>query len=148
MSRVRIKVPARGDTLALKAVELGRKSTIAGAEGRTQVPELCRTELHAVPLTFHHHTHSNGLNTPGGKLRLDLPPKDGRDLIAVDPVEHPAGLLGFHKRCVELASLCKGVVHRTLGDLVEYHALEGHLGLEQFQEVPGNRLTLAILISC
>ena len=35
---------------------------------------------------------------------------------------------------------------RLLGDLVEDHAPDGHLGLEHLDEVPGDRLALAILV--
>lgn len=34
------------------------------------------------------------------------------------------------------------------GDLVEHHAMNGNLGLQHLEQVPGDGLTLAVLISC
>jgi hypothetical protein len=40
------------------------------------------------------------------------------------------------------------VLDRVLRDLVEHHAVHGNLRLQFLQEVPGNGLALAVLISC
>jgi hypothetical protein len=39
------------------------------------------------------------------------------------------------------------VLDRILGDLVEHHAVHGHLGLQLLEEVPRDGLALAVLIS-
>ena len=71
----------------------------------------------------------------------------GRDLVPVQPVEDAPGLLGVDQ--VDWSMLAR-VGHRgldrRLGDLVEDHPLDRHLGLERLDQVPGDGLALAVLI--
>ncbi len=47
--------------------------------------------------TFHNHADGYGLDAPGGKTAADFIPEQGRDLVADQPVQHAAGLLGIHQ---------------------------------------------------
>ena len=48
---------------------------------------------------------------------------------------------------VEVAGGRGGPQDRFLGDLAEHHPLDRDLGLQRFQEMPGDRLALAVTIS-
>ena len=53
----------------------------------------------------------------------------------------------------QVARIVDGLLHGGLGDLVEHHAVnglavQGVFFLEQLDKVPGNRLSLAIRVSC
>ena len=47
---------------------------------------------------------------------------------------------------VELAGFVDGLADRLLGDLVEDHPADRHLGLEHLEQVPRDGLALAVLI--
>ena len=70
----------------------------------------------------------------------------GRDLVAVEPVEDAPGLLRVDQVAVDLARVGHRGLDRRLGDLVEDHPLDRHLGLERLDQVPGDGLALAVLI--
>ena len=71
----------------------------------------------------------------------------GRDLVAVEAVEDPAGLLRLDEVHVESRGFADGGQDRRLGDLVEDHPLDRDvLRLQLVEEVPGDRLALAVLI--
>ena len=70
----------------------------------------------------------------------------GGDLVAVEPVEDAAGLLRVDQGLVDLARVGHRRLDRRLGDLVEDHPLDRDLGLERLDQVPGDRLALAVLI--
>ena len=42
--------------------------------------------------------------------------------------------------------LATASLDRVLGDLVEHHPLDRDLGLEHLEQVPGDRLALAVLV--
>ena len=93
---------------------------------------------------------------PGGSPRtargrrtgpaLTLRHSTGRDLVAVEAVEDAAGLLGVDQPGVEVAGVVDRALDGLLGDLVEHHPLDRHLGLEHLEQVPGDGLALAVLI--
>ena len=72
--------------------------------------------------------------------------RTGTDLVAVQAVEDAAGLLGVDQAAVELPRLPHGPLDRRPGDLVEDHALDRDPGRQDLEEVPGDRLALAVLV--
>jgi hypothetical protein len=71
----------------------------------------------------------------------------GRELVAHDAVQHPAGLLGVHKVYVYVPGLLDALGDDFFGDLVEGHAA----GLvvrqvQQLLQVPGDGLALAVRV--
>ena len=97
--------------------------------------------------TLHDESHGHRLDTSGRQCRLDLLPEHGRKLEAYDAVEHAARLLGVDEVDVDVARVGDGVDNGVLGDFVEDDAA-GVFGLEteHIIEMPGNGLTLAVLI--
>jgi hypothetical protein len=133
-------------------VELGREHPLlvlaAGVEGALEVPVGRGPEGDPQPLAVDDEPGRDRLHPPGGQAGHDLLPQHGADLVAVEPVEDAARLLGLDEVHRDLARVGGGVDDGLLGDLVEHHPLDGHalLGLELVEEVPGDRLSLAVLI--
>jgi hypothetical protein len=75
-----------------------------------------------------------------------LLPEHRRDLVAVEPVEDAPGLLRVDEPLVDLARLLEGALDRIAGDLVEDHPADRHLRLQLLEQVPGDRLALAVLV--
>ncbi len=120
---------------------------LARVEQRLKVPVVGDRERYALPFALHHQPRRHRLHPAGGQLGLDLLPQDGADLVTVEAVEDAPGLLGVHQAEVEVARVGHGVADRLRGDLVEHHAVHGHLGLEHLAQVPGDGLALAVLVS-
>ena len=138
------EVAALGDALALDPDELRLER--AGVEGADDVPVRRGDELHPLALALDHEPRRDRLHATGGEARGDLHPEDGRDLVAVEPVEDPARLLRVDEVGVDLAGLAEGALDRILRDLVEHHPLDGNLGVQDLEQVPGDRLALAVFV--
>ena len=144
------EVAAGGDPLALdRAQPRGEGLRALGVlrrEVALDVPVRRPAERHPQPLPLDHHARRHGLHPAGGQALADLAPQHRGDLVAVEPVEDAPGLLGVHEPGVELAGLVRRALDRLLGDLVEHHPADRHLGLEHLEQVPGDGLALAVLI--
>ena len=103
-------------------------------------------ERHPLALALDHEPRRDRLHAAGREPRHDLPPEHGRDLVAVEPVEDPARLLRVDEAVVDLAGLAERALDRILRDLVEHHPLDRHLRLQHLEQVPGDRLALAVLV--
>lgn len=150
---VRAEVTALGDPPAVDRVQpgdqrgrVGGVSGAAGGERAGQVPVLGGAEGDALALTLDDEAGGDGLDTARGEAAHDLLPQDRRDLVAIEPVEDTAGLLGVDHARVQLARIGDGGPDRVLGDLVEDHPVDRDLGLQDFLEVPRDGLALAVLI--
>ena len=151
-----VEVAAGGHPAVVDADQLGpdrrRLPRVGGCPGRRdgegalEGPVVGGVEGHALPLALHDDARGHRLHAPGRELRQDLLPEDRADLVAVEPVEDAAGLLGVDQRRVELARVGHGPGDRLGGDLVEDHAVDRDARLERVDQVPGDRLALAVLI--
>ena len=52
----------------------------------------------------------------------------------------------MHQLHVELAGLLQGAADRLLGDLVEHHPLDLHLGREELEQVPADAFALTVFV--
>ena len=104
-------------------------------------------ERHALTLTFHDQTGGHGLHAARGQARTDLAPQHRGQLIAVQTVQNTTGFLGVHHGGVHITRVVQRRLDRFRRDLVEHHALDGHLRLQRLHKMPCDRLTFAILIS-
>src|SRR5260370_37553845 len=99
------EVAALGDTAAVQRDERSdERADLVGAwlvgpgklrDLRFEVPVPGRAERDPLPLPVDHQPDGHGLYSTGRELRHDLLPQHGRDLVAVEPVEHPAGLVSL-----------------------------------------------------
>ena len=150
----RCEVAALRDAAAVHGDQPGRERghvrvgrAVGAGEHGLQVPVPGGAERDPLPLPGHHEAGGHGLDPPGGQPGHDLLPQHRGDLVAVQPVQHPPGLVGVHQAAVQLARVVHGVRDGFRGDLVEDHPAGRDLGLQFLQQVPGDGLALAVLIS-
>ncbi len=103
-------------------------------------------ETHAGPLALDHHAGGHALHPAGGQPRHDLAPQDRGDLVAVQPVQDPSCLLGVDQAAVQLPPLLDRPGDRFGGDLVEDHALDRDRRRQHLEEMPRDRLALAVFV--
>ena len=118
-------------------------------DGRRQqldVPVAGADEGDPLALALDDQADRRALDAPGRQAAVDPPPQHRRDLVPVQPVEDAPGFGGVDEAVVDRARVVDGVVDRRLGDLVEHHPLDRHLGLEVLEQVPRDRLALAVFV--
>ena len=118
----------------------------SGSNVAFDIPPAGADEGHALALALHDQACRHGLDAAGGEPARDLAPEDGRDLVAVQAVEDPPGLLRVDQAHVDLPRLLERALDRRAGDLVEDHPPDRHLRLQHLDQVPGDGLALAILV--
>ena len=141
---VRAEVAARRDALPVQP-DQPRLERLR-IERREEIPPARRHERHPLALALDHEPRRHGLHAAGGETAHDLLPQHRRDLVAVEPVEDPPRLLRVDEPLVDLARLAERALDRVAGDLVEDHALHRDLRLQHLEQVPGDRLALAVLV--
>ena len=132
------------DPLAVESGEPGLERARVEAPG--DVPVAGRDERAALALPLDDEPDGDRLNAAGRQPLHDLLPEDGRDLVAVEAIEDPARLLCVDQALVDGAGLAERALNRVLGDLVEDHPAHGHLRLQDLEQVPGDRLALAVFV--
>ena len=149
----RVEITAGGHASAVDGVELGgelRRGRFgigdAGVQLSGDVPVAGAAERHAFALALHDDPGGDGLHAARRQLRRDLFPQHRADFVAVEPVENAPGLLRIDQGDVQVTRILRGGQDRGLGDLVEHHAPDRHLGLERLEEVPRDGLTLAVTV--
>ena len=146
-----VEVRAAGERRAVDPCESrSERGGVLGGQGR-DIPVRGGDVRDALALAVDDEAGRRGLHATGAErgaltAAADLAPQHGRDVPAVEAVEHAARLLGVDEREVELSRVLGGRLDRILGDLVEDHPLDRDLGLEHLEQVPRDRLALAILI--
>ena len=131
---------------AVPAAGVHGSAASEGGELRLKIPVLGGAEGDPLPFAVNDETGGHRLDSAGRQPRHDLLPQHWRDLIAVQPVEHPPGLVRVNQGLVELARVGDGLRDRLGGDLVEDHPAVGNLRLQFLDQVPGDGLALAVLI--
>src|SRR5438093_444707 len=115
-------------------------------KGRLDVPPAGGPELAPLAFALDDKARRNRLDAPGGQAAHDLLPEHRRDLVAVETVEDAPGLLRIDEPFVDLARLFERAGDRVLRDLVEDHATHRHLRPQDLEQVPGDRLALAVFV--
>jgi hypothetical protein len=119
---------------------------VLGSELGLEVPVARGPERDPLPLPVDDQPGGDGLHPARRKPRHDLLPQHRRDLVPVQPVEHPSRLVGVDLAVVKLCRVGDGARDRLRGDLVEDHPAGGNLRLELLEQVPGDGLALAVFI--
>ncbi len=98
------------------------------------------------PLPLDDHPGGHALDPPGGQPGHDLLPQDRRHLVAVEPVEDPPGLLGVDQAAVEVRH--SSTARSMAGRVISWKTirLTGTRGRQHLEQVPGDRLALAVLV--
>ena len=137
---------ATSDGLERRRGGLRRGRRALGGEPALESPPGGRAELHAGPFPLDHHAGGHALDPPGRQAGHDLLPQHRGDLVAVEAVEDPPGLLGVDQPAIEIAPLVDRPLDGRPGDLVEDHPLHRHRRGQDLEEVPGDGLALAVLV--
>ncbi len=129
---------------------------LGGRQVRVDGPVFLLLEGLDLALALDDQAQRDGLHAAGGEPAAHLVPQQRRDLIPDQAVENAASLLRVHQVLVDLARMQEGLLHRTLGDLVERNAMEGDAVAaflllaagavfgELFREMGGDGLALAV----
>ena len=143
-----VEVLAGSDPLTINRDELGFESAVFSVRGeRAGYTGVRRCdEREPRPLALDDDPRCGRLDPPGREASLDLAPQHRGDLVSEESIEDAPGFLGRHDLLIELSGVIDGFLNRVRGDLVEHHAVDGHLRLQDLQQVPGNRLTLPVLV--
>src|SRR5262249_15220084 len=91
--------------------------------------------------------HRHGLDAPRRQTALDFFPEEWRQAVTDQAIEDASRLLGVDLLEVDLTRPLEGRLHRTLGDLVERHAVDVLLVDRQLLgEMPADRLAFPIRV--
>ena len=119
----------------------------ARAQLRVHKPVFLRLKLLDLVLAVNHHARGDGLHAPRGQPLLDLHPEQRADLVAHQPVEQTARLLGVDELHVHRARLLDRALDRLFRDLVEFHAAFAlRVDAQNGRQMPRNRLALAVRV--
>jgi len=111
------------DLLAVELIEARGERLVVGATVGGNRPVFARVEGFDLLLALDDHPQGRALHAAGRQARVDLLPQQWREIEAHQVVERPACLLGVDQVLGQPAWLGDGLLHGTLGDLVEHHAL-------------------------
>ena len=125
--------------------EAARLGGQVGADG----PVFLGLERLDLLLALHDQAQRHRLHPPGRARPRQLAPQDRRQGETHQIIQRPAGQIGFDQFLVQRAGMGDGLHHGGFGDGVERHPFHRQvfqqlLGPQHFQDVPGNRLALAV----
>ncbi len=140
------EVAALNDALSVQRCEPSLEGT--GVEQPFDVPVLGGHEGSPLALPLDDEPDGHRLHAPGRESLHDLLPEHRRDFVAVEPVEDAPRLLGVDEPLVDLACLAERPLDCVARDLVEDHPADGHLRLQLLEQMPGDRLALAVFVCC
>ena len=147
--RARADVETR-DLLAVGADQTRRERRV---RLRSQMgedrPIFARNEFFDLELAVADDAQRDGLDAAGGARARQFAPEHRREVEADEIIERAARAIGVDQRFVDLARMAHRILDRLLGDGVEDDAidalvLEQLLALENFVDMPGDRLALAV----
>ena len=98
------------------------------------------------PLAIDDQPHGHALHPSGREPRANLPPQQGRNLVAVQPVDDPPRFLGPHQVVVDLPRMGQRLADRLFGDFMKHQPMHRHLRLQHLAEMPTDGLSLAVFV--
>ena len=141
-----VEVLPGGEAPPVEGDEPGGELGLPGREGALEVPVGGGPERHPGPFPLHDQASGDALDPAGGGGAARPAAGHDRHLVAEEPVELAAALLGLDEAHVELAGAGQGGLDGLGGDLVEDEALDRHRGLQDLEDVPGDRFALPVLV--
>ncbi len=118
---------------------------------RRHAPIFARDMRLDLAFALHHQPQRHRLHAARALRAGQLAPQHRGEREADQIIQRPARQIGIDQWLIEIARGLHGARHRRLGDFIERHPPRAALGhrplvLQPFQQVPGNRLALAIRI--
>ena len=149
----RVEVPARrhpltvdGDQPGAEPWRGGVRIRDAGVQLGQDVPVGRATEGHPLTLALNDDASRHGLHPAGRQAPAHLLPQHRADLVAVQPVQDAAGLLGVDEVGVQIAGIFGGGPDRRFGDLVKHHPPDRDFRFQGLQQMPGDGLALPVTV--
>ena len=144
---VELAEPRAGDGVEARLELLA----IAGSEGRLDGPIFLAAEGFDLELAVADEAQRHRLHPAGRAGSRQLAPQHRRQREADQVIERPPGEIGLHQRGIDLARMAHRLLHRLPGDGVEHDplhrlALDHAAAVEELENMPGDRLALAIRI--
>ena len=147
LRRVRLRLIGKAHALAVQRDQPRMELFAARAQLRVHKPVFLRLKLLDLLLAVNHHARGDGLHAPRGQPLLDLHPEQRADLVAHQPVEQTARLLGVNELHIHRARLLDRALDRLFRDLVEFHAAFAlRVDAQNGRQMPRNRLALAVRV--
>jgi hypothetical protein len=131
-----VEVLAGGHPLAAQLHQRGGKLLRLVVHPGLQVPVDRRVEGPSLTLPEHQEAHRHRLHPARGEPVCDLLPEQGREGVAVEPVQNTAGFLRPDQHLIDRPGVVERVADGLASDLVEDHSANRHPGLEHLGEVP------------
>ena len=132
-----------GGKVLLAAVGLGHQH-LGG-----YVPILLGDKGLNVFLPHDHHTGCYGLHPSGRQSLFHLCPQQGTDLVAHQPIQHTACLLGIHQLHVQRPRILNGVLDGLFGNFVKFNTARGRrIHVQNLPQMPGDGFAFAVRVSC
>ena len=120
---------------------------VSAFDQRRNRPVLLLLERLDFPLALHNQAQGHRLDTPRGDAALHFFPEQRAHLVAYQPVQDTASLLGLHKMGVDAARVLEGLADRVARDLVKDHAIKFHLpGVQEFAQVRADGFPFAVRV--
>ena len=126
--------------------ELGLKADASLVQPGLEVPVAAAFEGAAGPFALHQQAHRHRLDAAGAQPPRHLLPQQRREGVTHQPIEDAPGFLGMHQLHIEVAGVLESPADGLFGDLVKHHALHGHLGAKQLQQVPADALPFPVFV--
>ena len=111
---------------------------------RVEIRVARRAEREPLLFAIDDQPDGDALDAAGAQAGLDLLPQHRRQRVAVEAIEDAAAFLRAHQVVVDVVRLLDRLVDGLLGDLVEDDPLDRNLRLQHLEQVPADRLALAV----
>ncbi len=134
------------DAVVFVAVEprLERRR-ILSSEARVEGPVFFGAECLALALAVDDYPERHRLHAPGADSALDLVPQQRAELVAHQPIEHPARLVGVEQVVIELRGIGDRLFDGGGRDFMQQDAADLGLGLaEMLGDMPRDGLAFAV----
>ena len=113
------------------------------------IPVFLGDKVLDVLLTIHHQPGGDRLHASGAQAFFHLGPQKRADLVAHQPIQGAAGLLGVHPFHVDGTGIFQRGFHGLLGHFMEFDAAgRGHIHTQGLGQVPGNSFSFAVRVGC
>src|SRR5260370_15845896 len=106
--------------IALVVEEVGlEEGGLTGMQDGVNRPVLLRDERAYLHFALDDETQGSGLNALGGKSAANLVPENGRNFVADNAIEHPAGLLRVNEVGIHLPGMIEGRANRLRRNFIK-----------------------------
>ena len=145
-ARLRIEVLAGGDALITETDQRRDELASLAFEPRLEIPIHRGVECAPLFFTLDDQADSDALHAARAESGLHFLPEQRRERVAIETIENAPALLRSHEVLVHVGRILERVLDGLFRDLVKHDAPDRDLWLEDFFEVPADRLAFAVRV--